>query len=98
MANWMTSFQVMRSSLLGDDKTHRLLGVAWLLMLDGRVPPWLLMRVHPWLELSHRRLSIGSLLVLVVVWLVRHAFLNKKGFLLIYSIHSWAFMCVRTLI
>ena len=76
-SSWMTSltFQVMRSSLLGEDKSHRLLGVAWLLILDGRVPSWLLMCVVPSLlelSLSHPRLVVGILLGLVVLWLVRH--------------------------
>ena len=74
-SSWMTclTFQVMRSSLLGEDKSHRLLGVAWLLILDGRVPSWLLMCVVPsLLELSHPRLVVGILLGLVVLWLVRH--------------------------
>ena len=100
-SSWMTSltFQVIRSSLLGEDKSHRLLGVAWLLILDGRVPSWLLMCVVPSLpELSHRRLDVGRLLGLVVLWLVSHILLNKKGMLLIYSVQSWAFICARTLI
>ena len=82
VASWRTNLtsQVLRSSLLGDDKAHCMLGVARLLMWDAglMMMPSMLM-VPSLLELSHRRWDVGGLLLLLMVgWLVRHTFLEQK--------------------
>ena len=85
VASWRTNLtsQVMRSSLLGDDKAHCLLGVVRLLMWDAglmMMPSMLmihsLLMMPSLLELSHRRWDVGGLLL--VGWLVRHTFLKQK--------------------
>ena len=98
VASWRTNLtsQVMRSSLLGDDKAHCLLGVVRLLMWDAglMMMPSMLM-IHSLLELSHRRWDVGGLLLVVVGWLVR-LFSNKSGLLLIYSTLKGLYMCENT--